>query len=211
LDKKKQATIHPIVIYYKENEELISTSFCIIYDSLKHDTTAVYSFIRGILPKIKLYLPNLKKVVFFSDGGPAHYKNRFNFFNLSLFECNHGVHAFLQFWATCHGKNACDVVGGTVKRLARRASLQLSLILTENVIAADTERLSNRLNPALAITVTQKYHFYGPISKGVLRASRTSVQDRAIFSKRNVCLVYRIETLSPYVMCFQTITLLLCS
>ncbi|KZR97051.1 Cc8L18.2-like protein, partial [Daphnia magna] len=104
-----------------------------------------------------------------------------------------------HFWATCHGKNACDGVGGTVKRLARRASLQLSLILTpldlynwavdnipgiefvyvtKYIIAADAERLSNKLNSVkLAITGTQKYHFYEQISKGVLQASRTSVQD----------------------------------
>ena len=53
-----QATVHPIVIYYKENEELISKSFCIISDSLKHDAVAVHSFIRGILPKIKTVIPN---------------------------------------------------------------------------------------------------------------------------------------------------------
>ncbi|XP_045024477.1 uncharacterized protein LOC116922580 isoform X1 [Daphnia magna] len=193
-----QATVHPIVIYYKENEELISKSYCIISDSLKHDAVAVHSFIRGILPKIKTVIPNLKKVFFFSDGGPAHYKNRFNFANLSLFESDHGVPAVWHFWATCHGKNACDGVGGTVKRLARRASLPLSLILTpldlynwavdnlpgiefvyvtKDIIAADAERLFNRLNSALAITGTQKYHFYEQISKGVLQASRTSVQD----------------------------------
>ncbi|KZS05312.1 Cc8L18.2-like protein [Daphnia magna] len=88
-----QATVHPIVIYYKENEELISKSFSIISDSLKHDAVAVHSFIWGILPKIKTVIPNLKKVFFFSDGGPAHYKNRFNFAILSLFESDHGVPA----------------------------------------------------------------------------------------------------------------------
>ena len=155
-------TVHQIVIYYKENEELISKSFCIISDSVKHEAVAVHSFIRGILPKIKTGVSNLKKIFFFSDSGPAHYKNRFNFANLSLFESDHGVPAVWHFWATCHGKNACDGVGGTVKRLARRASLQLSLILnpldlynwamdnitgiefiyvTKDIIAADAERL----------------------------------------------------------------------
>jgi hypothetical protein len=31
--------------------------------------------------------------------------------------------------------------------------------VTKDIIAADAERLSNRLNSALAITGTQKYHF----------------------------------------------------
>ena len=134
------------------------------------------------------------------------------------------VNTFWHFWATCHGKNACDGVGGTVKRLARRASLQLSLILTpsdlynwavdnipgiefvyvtKDIIAADAERLSNRLNSALAITGTQKYHFYEPISKGVLQASRTSVQDSG-FPKETFILLPSLpmETLSPSVICF---------
>lgn len=32
-----------------------------------------------------------------------------------------------HFFATCHGKGPCDGVGGTVKRLTARASLQRSL------------------------------------------------------------------------------------
>ncbi len=42
--------------------------------------------------------------------------------------CNHekdfDVKAEWHFSATSHGKGACDGVGGTVKRLAARASLQ---------------------------------------------------------------------------------------
>ena len=29
-----------------------------------------------------------------------------------------------NLFATCHGKNACDGIGGTIKRLAAHASLQ---------------------------------------------------------------------------------------
>ena len=39
-------------------------------------------------------------------------------------EADFGVPAEWHFSATSHGKGACDGVGGTVKRLAARASLQ---------------------------------------------------------------------------------------
>lgn len=101
-----------------------------------------------------------------------------------LFESDQGVPAVWHFWATRHGKNACDGVGGSVKRLARRAFIQLSLILTpmnlyhwavENIpgiefvyvtredISADAERLSNWLESALVIHGTQKYHCFEPL------------------------------------------------
>ena len=34
------------------------------------------------------------------------------------------MHLIWNFFATSHGKSACDGIGGTVKRLAARASLQ---------------------------------------------------------------------------------------
>ena len=51
-------------------------------------------------------------------------KNRKNFINLCFHEVDFGVRAEWHFFATSHGKGPCDGVGGTVKRLAARASLQ---------------------------------------------------------------------------------------
>jgi hypothetical protein len=61
----------------------------------------------------------MNKVVYFSDGSAVQYKNGKNFLNLTLNE-DFGDH----FFATSHDKNACDSLGGTIKRLAARASLK---------------------------------------------------------------------------------------
>ena len=50
-------------------------------------------------------------------------KNRKNFTNLLMHKKDFEMKAELNFFATSHGKNACDGVGGTIKRLAARASL----------------------------------------------------------------------------------------
>ena len=39
-------------------------------------------------------------------------------------QIDYGISAGWNFFATSHGKSPCDGVGGTVKRLAARASLQ---------------------------------------------------------------------------------------
>ena len=63
-------------------------------------------------------------MVYFSDGATSQYKNKENFLNLCYHEADFGVPAEQHFSATSHRKNTCDCVGGTVKRLAARASLQ---------------------------------------------------------------------------------------
>ena len=120
------ATVHPFVVYYKENNELKHKSFVFISECMKHDTVLVYTFQRKLLALLRTeLLPNLKKIFYFSDGLAAQYKNWKNFANL----CNHhnnfqGIEAEWHFYATAHGKGVCDGVGGTVKRLAAKASLQ---------------------------------------------------------------------------------------
>ena len=59
-----------------------------------------------------------------SDGAGSQYKNRKKFINLCLHQENFRVSAEWHFYATSHGKGACDGLGGTLKRLAARASLQ---------------------------------------------------------------------------------------
>ena len=66
----------------------------------------------------------LRKVFYFSDGAALQYKNRKNFINLCHHELDFGVPDEWHFSATSHGKGSCDGVGGSVKRLAARASLQ---------------------------------------------------------------------------------------
>jgi hypothetical protein len=66
----------------------------------------------------------LKKMVYFSDGSAAQYKNRKKLLYITCHNEDFGVPAEWHFFVTSHGKNACDGVGGTLKRLAAKASLQ---------------------------------------------------------------------------------------
>lgn len=118
-----QATIHPFVVYYQHSEEVHHISFVIISDCLQH---AVHLFQRALITFLKSALPfaDIKKITYFSDGAASQYKNRKNFVTLCSHEADFGIKAEWHFSATSHGKGACDGVGGTVKCLAARASLQ---------------------------------------------------------------------------------------
>ena len=65
-----------------------------------------------------------KKVFYFSDGCAGQYKNCKNFMNLCHHSVDFGFEAEWHFFATSHGKGPCDGVGGLLKRMATKASLQ---------------------------------------------------------------------------------------
>ena len=122
---KQQCTLHPIVIYYKDNSELKSMSLSIISDDLDHDAALVYKIYAEGLCYIKQHIGDrLKKVHYFSDGCAGEYKNCKNFINLCHHKDDFNLEFVWNFFATSHGKSACDGIGGTVKRLVAKASLQ---------------------------------------------------------------------------------------
>jgi len=132
-----QATLHPFVIYYSKDNNIEHTSFVVISDCLKHDTVAVHLFQRKLIRFLSSSMfKNITKIYYFSDGAASQYKNKKFFINLCYHKEEFGIDAEWHYFATSHGKSACDGVGGTVKRLARKASLQSPF---ENQIIAPKE------------------------------------------------------------------------
>ena len=71
-----QATLHPLVAYYKESGELQHISFVIISDCLHHDATAVHLFQKRLVQFLQEKFLKVNKIFYFSDGSAAQYKNR---------------------------------------------------------------------------------------------------------------------------------------
>ena len=195
-----QATLHPFVVYYRSGSDLQSSCICVISDCLKHDTLAVHAFIATVLPCIKQLIPSVNKLFYFSDGAASQYKNFKNFLNLCHHENDHGLKAEWHFFATSHGKSPCDGVGGTVKRLVARASLQATVeghILTpfqmfnwatthisgitfhfvskedvaENAIKYD---LVQRFTSTKTVAGTRSHHGFIPFSEKEMKMKRVS-------------------------------------
>ena len=79
---------------------------------------------KTLLEVLKVKHPAIKKVHYFSDGCAGQYKNRYNFINLCFHKEDFELLAEWNFFATSHGKTACDGIGGTAKHLTLKASLQ---------------------------------------------------------------------------------------
>lgn len=193
-----QATIHPFVIYYRNIEdELCHYSFIVISDCLHHDTVAVYLFIEKMMKFLKNKLSRLSKIYYVTDGAASQYKNKNNFKNVLKHKDDFGVDCEWHFHATSHGKGPCDGVGGTIKRMASRASLtnEYEGVITsaqelfewaktlktemEFDFCSNTEyvtkktELQSRFNDLRTIQGTQGFHAFIP-SGGYLKCKRYS-------------------------------------
>jgi hypothetical protein len=141
-------------------------------------------------------------------GPVPNTKTKKNFANL----CAHFEDFKLQdewhFFASCHGKSSCDGIGGTVKRLARLASLQRSannqitspmqlfnwakenleikcFFVTSEEVKANEAVINERMQNAIAVTGTRKFNSYVPVNSFQVNASILSGDD-ADFATFNV-------------------------
>ena len=215
-----QCTVHPFVLYFKDSSGAIGhKSYCFISDCTKHSTAMVHTFQKVLIPVLKENHPSLTEIIYFSDGCAGQYKNRFNFINLLYHEADFGVKAQWNFFATSHGKNACDGIGGTLKRSVTRASLQrpyTDQILTakaffdycqDNIssircfyvdtkqVETVTKELEARFEMALTVQGTQKHHHFSPIGSGQLEISEVS----DVTSPRKQVRICRQEITEPLV------------
>ena len=224
-----QATVHPFVVYYTHSQEEHHISFVVISDCLHHDTLAVYLFQKKLILFLKQALPfTLKKMYYFSDGAASQYKNKKNFTNLSHHEIDFGIKAEWHFSATSHGKGACDGLGGTVKRLAARASLQrpyqeqimtslqlynwacssLKSINFSYCSCAEyfevEDQLKTRFNNSRTVPGTRQYHSYIPKSLEMVEVRRYSLA--TTFKTEKVCKQdgeLELDTIRGYVTYVQ--------
>ena len=199
-----QCSLHPIVIYFKNDEnELKSHSICFISDDLNHDVDFVHVVVRETVHFVKSFLVDeLVHVHYFSDGCAAQYKNCKNFLNL----CNHkndfGVDGTWSFFATSHGKSPCDGIGGTLKRLTARASLQrptsnqiltamdffnfcdqeitavTSLFISRDEINKSRSLMEERYKMAKTVPGTRSFHHFVPLSASKVATKRLSEDDK---------------------------------
>ena len=130
-----------------------------------------------------------------------------NFLNLCYHEEDFGVKAEWHFFATSHGKSPCDGIGGTIKRLVARASLQATTgnhilnakelfswakanISGIEMLFVSTEEIEKcelvlepRLDDAKTIAGTRSHHSFVPVSSVSLQIRRISADVDGTFVK----------------------------
>ncbi|XP_043462733.1 uncharacterized protein LOC122498838 isoform X1 [Leptopilina heterotoma] len=192
-----QTSIFTVIVNYKFENEIKHISMAIISDNLQHDTVAVYVYQQIIIAYLKEHF-SPKFIHYFTDGASQHFKNKYNFINLLHHKEDFNISADWNFHATAHGKGPCDGIGGNLKRLAARASLQRSsenqilnapalyewakINLKDTVIFFSskedhvqmTQTLAERFKEAKTIPGTLEYHSFSPNGNGQLCLKRIS-------------------------------------
>jgi cell division septum initiation protein DivIVA len=119
---KPSVTIHPCVIYFRnEDEELMHQSYVIVSDEKNHRASTVVSFLEHLVPKIKSLVPNLRCINYLSDSPTSQYRNKIILNLIAEHQMKFGTAATWIYTEAGHGKGPCDGIGGTVKRMADEA------------------------------------------------------------------------------------------
>ena len=87
-------------------------------DEPGHNASTVYAILKKLIPEIKIIIPDLKMVHYWTDSPTSQYRNK-SIFNIV---CNHekwleGGAAAWNYFEAGHGKGPCDGIGGTAKDL----------------------------------------------------------------------------------------------
>ena len=171
---KSQCTLHPAVMYTKEDGQLKDHSICFTSDDLNHFVDMVYQILKETTKQvIEDISPQVKTVNYFSDGCAGQYKNCKNFLNLCFHCADFGIGCMWSFFATSHGKSTCNGIGGTVKRITSGASLQRPFD-SQILIAIDMFKFCNEEIKGI------KFKF---ISKETMEVTRASLKTRLLDAK----------------------------
>ena len=193
-----QLTLHPFVVYYNQTVDNVKSlghkSYCFITEYLKHNSSAVYEFQKQLIEDLLDSGLKIKKIHYFSDGCAGQYKSLYSFTNLCHHLSDFGIEAEWNFFATSHGKNPCDGVGGCLKMAAYRHSLQAefenhilnaehfynvvkekcphvkSILVPAAKIHATEKFLEKRFKEAMTLVGTRSFHRIVPIDKSKVQA-----------------------------------------
>eukprot|EP00112_Aurelia_sp_Birch-Aquarium-sp1_P009177 Seg2032.1 transcript_id=Seg2032.1/GoldUCD/mRNA.D3Y31 product="hypothetical protein" protein_id=Seg2032.1/GoldUCD/D3Y31 len=158
-------------------------------DKLEHDVNMVYKVMSDTASYIKATISkDIHTIHYFSDGFAGQYKNCKHFLNICYYQEDFTMQYIWNFFATSHGKSPCDGLGGTVKRLAAKASLQRPvqnnilraeamfqycnkeihgikfMYLTVAEMAHVKQKLAERFLVAKPIPGTRGFHQFTPLS-----------------------------------------------
>ena len=128
-----QATIHPVVAYYRcqECNTPMHESVMIVSNDTKHDYHAVQHFVRITNEHLQDQGITIARQIHFSDGSPCQYKSKVNFADASHGQVDFGFPVEKHFFGSRHGKGPCDGEIGVLKKSAMGAVRSRQVIISD--------------------------------------------------------------------------------
>ncbi|CAK1592360.1 unnamed protein product [Parnassius mnemosyne] len=110
---KNTITLHCGVIFWKN----LSQSFVSVSDNNCHEPNTIWAHLIPVIKLAKEMNPHIKVIHFFSDGPCSQYRQKKNFYLLSLFTPKLKLsYSTWSFSEAGHAKSMADGTGGAVKR-----------------------------------------------------------------------------------------------
>ena len=138
----------------------------------------VYEVQKSILADLKCKLPGLSTIICFTEGCVGQYKNWENF---CQYKSDFGLNVRWVFFATSHGKQPCDEIGGTVKWLVSNARLKhdsKDQILYDSILQGKySEYIFRFILKAEGVTQIpgkRSFHEFSPTDQYSIEMKRTS-------------------------------------
>jgi len=111
-------TLHPVVVYFKEEGSLKHKNYVIVSDDHGHNIGLVYAFLKDLVSQIKEVVGDLEKIHYWTDSPSSQYRNKTAFYIISDHINLFCMPAEWNYFECGHGKGPCDGIGGTAKRTA---------------------------------------------------------------------------------------------
>ena len=125
---QRQMTMHPSVVYYRSKEgKLVRESHVFISDDIKHDHHAVNLFLQKSVEDIKTHLPEIHRIVIFTDGCSSQYKSKGPLADLS----RSSIPTDHSYFGSEHGKSESDGETGVINMAADRAIVGRQVIIND--------------------------------------------------------------------------------
>ena len=72
-------TLHPVVIYFNNEGSLQHKSIVLVSDEMGHNSATVPVFIDKIIPEVKLLMPTVSVIHYWTDSPTSQYRNKYIF------------------------------------------------------------------------------------------------------------------------------------
>ena len=114
-------TLHPVVVYFKEEGSLKHKNYVIVSDDHGHNIGLVYAILKDLVSQIKEIVGDLEKFHYWTDSPSSQHRNNTAFYMISDHINLFGMTADWNYFEYGHGKGPCDGIGGTAKTAADMA------------------------------------------------------------------------------------------
>ena len=130
----QQFLLYTVVIYYQGGLKKI----VIVTPGMDHSGVATYHLNSYLLETIKTFIPNIEKLLLWSEGCASQFESCFVFQDMAHFDLS--ITIDWNYFESHHGKGAVDGIGGCVKQKVFKHVKSLK------VIPSNAEQFTNYTN-----------------------------------------------------------------